>query len=453
MQFLNGTLQVLRAIGISAGRSVVVLVLAAAAQPAEASVTIQEVRSKNGVTAWLVEDYSLPMVTIRFAFEGGSTQDPPGKEGLAQLMTALFDEGAGSLDSEVFQTRLDDAGAEMRFGASRDTIYGTMRMLADNRDEAFELLGLAIRSPRFDAGPIERIRAQMLSGVVAARQDPETEAQLKWAQAIYGDHPYARPDDGTEASLAAIEAADLRVMHEAVFARGNLHVAVVGAIDADTTRLKIEALFGALPGAPRLRPVAHVGLKLDQRLRVTYPLPQTTLRLAYPGVARDDPEFYAAYLMNQILGGGTLSSRLFDEVREKRGLAYGVSSSLVTHEFASGLLIGTSTRSDRAGEALDVVLDVVRRMAREGPTAAELAAAKKYVIGSYPLSSLDSSRAIASTLVSLQLDGLPIDYIDRRTGLIDSVTLDEVRSVAARLLSAEPAIMIVGPSPGEEKKG
>jgi zinc protease len=446
MQFLNGTAQALGKIRVSAATLVVGLGLASAL-PAEASVTIQEIRAPSGVTAWLVEDYAVPMVTIRFAFEGGSTQDPPGKEGLVELMTGLFDEGAGSRDSAAFQTQLDDAGAEMRFGAGRDAVWGTMRMLADNRDEAFDLLGLAIRSPRFDAGPVERIRAQMLSGVAAGRQDPETVAQLKWARAIYGDHPYARPDDGTEASLAAIGAADLHAMHESLFARGNLHVAVVGAIDAETTRRKIEELFGALPETPRLKPVAHVDWKLGQQLRVAYPLPQTTLQLAYPGLARADPEFYAAYLMNQILGGGTLSSRLFDEVREKRGLAYSVDSSLVTHEFASGLVIGTSTRSDRADEALEVVREVVGRMAREGPTEAELDAARKYVIGSYALSNLDSSRAIAATLVSLQLEGLPIDYIDRRADLIGAVTLDEVRSVAARLLSAEPAIMIVGPSP------
>jgi zinc protease len=208
-----------------------------------------------------------------------------------------------------------------------------------------------------------------------------------------------------------------------------------------------------LPDKPRLRPVAHVGWKLDQVLRVSYPLPQTTLQLAYTGVPRGDPEFYAAYLMNHILCGGTLNSRLFDEVREKRGLAYSINSALVTHEFASGLVIGTSTRSDRAGEALDVIRDVVGAMAEEGPTQAELAAAKRYVIGSYALSNLDSSRAIASTLVSLQLEGLPIDYIDRRAGLINAVTLEEVRSVAARLLSAEPAIMIVGPPPQEENGG
>ncbi len=427
--------------------------LAALALPAEAKVAIQEVKSDSGVTAWLVEDYAVPMVSIRFAFEGGSTQDPVGKEGLAQLMTGLFDEGAGSLDSDTFQEKLDDSGAEMRFGAGRDTIYGSMRMLADNQDAAFELLRLAILEPRFDAAPLDRIRAQMVSGIVAGQRDPETAAQMKWAEAVYGDHPYARPDEGTEKSLAAITADDLRAYHRNVFARDHLYVAVVGAIDAAAVKQKLDMLFASLPGKAVLKPVAQVDWKLDQEIRVDYPLPQTSLQLAYPGVARNAPDFFAAFLMNQILGGGTLSSRLFDEVRERRGLAYSVSSSLVTQEYASGLVIGTATRSDRSAETLGVIRDVVRRMAEEGPTEAELAAAKKYVIGAYALNNLDSSRAIAATLILLQMEGLGIDYIDKRAGLIEKVRLDDVKAVARKLLLGEPAVMIVGPALAEGNKG
>src|SRR5690606_29017395 len=213
-------------------------------------------------------------------------------------------------------------------------------------------------------------------------------------------------------------------------ARDGLHVAFVGAIDAATVRREIDRLFGKLPAGQELTPVDDVQPKPGQMVRIDYPLPQTSIRLAYPSVPRDSPEFYAAYLMNHILGGGTLSSRLFDEVREKRGLAYGVGSSLVTSEHASMLVIGTSTRSDRADEALEVIREQVSRMAQSGPTEEELAAAKKYVVGSYALSNLDSSRAIAATLVALQLEALGIDYIDRREGLIQAVTLEEVAASA-----------------------
>ena len=427
--------------------------MALASLPARAEVAIQEVTSAKGVTAWLVEDYSVPIVTIRFSFEGGHTQDPRGKEGLSELMSGLFDEGAGEFDSDAFQTRLDDAGAEMRFGAGRDTVYGSMRMLAEKKDEALELLRLAVQQPRFDAAPIDRIRAQMVSGIVANQRDPETAAGVKWAEALYGAHPYARPDEGTEKSLAAITADDLRAYHKAVFARDNLNVAIVGAIDAETVKLELDRLFGDLPEKSGLRPVNQVELKLDQEVRVDYDLPQTTLQLAYPGVSRDAPDFFAAYLMNHILGGGTFTSRLFDEVREKRGLAYGVDSSLVTHEYASGLVISTATRSDRAAEALAVIRDTVRRMAEQGPTEAELAAAKKYVIGSYALNNLDSSNAIAATLLSLQEQKLGIDYMDRRAALIEAVTLDQVKAVAAKLLTAEPAVLVIGPPFDHGSKG
>ena len=452
---MNKIAQMTAPIRLSVTALLVALAVATSSFPgvAQAEVAIQEVKSEKGVTAWLVEDYSVPIITIRFVFEGGSTQDPPGKEGLAQLMSGLFDEGAGDLDSEAFQVRLDDAGAEMRFGAGRDTIYGSMRMLADQKDEAFELLRLAIGQPRFDAAPIDRIRAQIVSGIVAGARDPETTAQMKWAEAVYGDHPYARPDEGTEKTLATITSDDLKAFHKAVFARGNLHVAIVGAIDAETSKGVLDHLFGGLPEKPALAPVVKTEWKLAQQIRVDYDLPQTSLQLAYPGVERDAPDFFAAYLMNHILGGGAFSSRLFDEVREKRGLAYSIGSSLVNYEYASGLIIGTATRSDRAPETLGVIRDIVRRLAEEGPTEAELSAAKKFVIGAYPINNLDSSNAIAGTLVSLQMDDLGIDYMQRRAGLIEAVTLDEVKATARKLLSAKPAIMIVGPSFEEGGKG
>ena len=437
---------------ISAAGLALAACMALAALPAQANVDIQQVKSEKGITAWLVEDYSVPIVTIRFSFKGGNTQDPEGKEGLSELMSGLFDEGAGELDSDAFQIKLDDAGAEMRFGAERDRTFGSMRMLAEKKDEAFDLLKLAIQQPRFDAAPMDRIRAQIVSGIVANQRDPETAARVKWAEALYGAHPYARPDEGTEKSLATITADDLRDYHRRVFARDNLNVAVVGAIDAETVKRELDRLFGDLPERSDLRPVEKVDLKLDQEVRVDYDLPQTSLQLAYPGVPRDAPDFFAAYLMNHILGGGTFTSRLFDEVREKRGLAYGINSSLVTQEYASSLVIGTATRSDRAAETLGVIRDTVRRMAEEGPTEAELAAAKQYVIGAYALNNLDSSSAIASTLLSLQEEKLGIDYIDRRTALIEAVTLDEVKAAARKLLTADPAILVIGP-PLEGTKG
>jgi zinc protease len=414
--------------------------------PARAAMTIQEVRSDSGVTAWLVEDYAVPIVSLRFAFDGGSTQDPAGKEGVANLMTGLFDEGAGEMDSDAFQVRLDDAGAEMRFSAGRDAIFGSMRMLEEEREEALGLLKLAIEQPRFDQAPINRIRAQIVAGIIAGQRDPSTAAGVAWRKAIYGDHPYSRDDDGTQETLATITRDDLRDFHRRMFARENLHVGVVGAIDAETLKKELDRVFGSLPEKPDLAAVGAVVPKLAQALEVTYDLPQTTLTLAYPGIERDDQRFFAAYLMNHILGGGVFSSRLFNEVREKRGLAYSVDSALVNYQLASALLISTATRSDRAAETLKVIRDEVTRMAEGGVTAQELEAAKKYIIGAYAINNLDNSGATARTLVDLQMDDLGIDYIQRRETIINAVTLDEVAEAARRLLTAEPAVMVVGPA-------
>lgn len=409
-----------------------------------AAVEIREVVSAKGIRAWFVEDDTVPIVTLRFAFKGGSAQDPAGQSGLANLMTSLFDEGAGELDSAAFQARLDDSGAEMGFSESRDAIYGTMRTLAESRDEAFSLLALAVNHPRFDRAPFERIRNQVLSGIKAGARDPNTLAQERWRKALYGDHPYALDDSGTEASLAAIAPADLKRFHARQFARSNLVVAAVGAIDEATLKAKLDAVFGGLPERPELTPVADLAPKLGQEVRVPFDLPQASLALAYPGVPRADPRFFAANLMVEILGGNGLSSRLFDEVREKRGLAYGVDASLANFDHLSMLVISTATNAARADETLAVIRDTVKRMAAEGPTEAELAAVKRYVIGAYAINALDSSSSIASTLVELQMENLGIDYLDRRTGLIGAVTLDQVRQAARELLTAEPAVLVVG---------
>ncbi len=422
-----------------------ILFLILPALRAHAAMNIQEVKSQKGINAWLVEDHTVPIITIRFVFDGGTTQDPVGKEGLIHLMTALFDEGAGDLDSEAFQVKLDDAGAEMSFDAQRDGIHGSMRMLSDQQDAAFDLLRLAINRPRFDQEPVDRIRAQLLSGIIANERDPEAIAQRKWLRAIYGTHPYSRPDEGTKVSLAGITPADLGAFHKAIFARDGLHVAVVGDIDATRLSEKLDQLFGDLHEKQTLSPVADVAAKLGQQVEVNYELPQTSLQLAFPGVGRSEPDFFAALLMNDILGGSPFTSRLWEEVREKRGLAYGVGSYLTGYEHSHELLVTTATRSDRVVETLSIVHQVVKQMAQQGPTEAELEASKKHLIGAYAINNLDSSSSIASTLVELQLDNLGIDHIERRAALIDQVTLEEVKAAAKKLLSADPSIMVIGP--------
>ncbi len=415
------------------------------AWPAQAAVDIQEVRSDSGVTAWLVEDYTIPMIAINFSFEGGTIQDPDGKGGLVNLMSGLFDEGAGELESNAFQEALDNAGAEMSFNATADALYGSMRLLSDNKDEALDLLALAVNEPRFDDAPVERIRQQVLTGIRANSRDPQRQGMREFSRALYADHPYAQEREGTEETIVTVTPQDLEAAHAALLARSNLYVAVVGAIDAETLKADLDRVFGDLPEDAQLKDIPRVDPRLGQEVHYEFALPQSTLQLVYPGIERDDPEFFAAYLMNHILGGGTFSSRLFTEVREVRGLTYGIGSWLQNRDLSSALGISTSTRADQVQEALAVIEDEIAKFVAEGPTPEELEKAKTYVIGAYAINNLDSSVSIARTLLELQRDDLGIDYIETRVGDIEAVTLNQVRSSAERLLSAEPSRLVIGP--------
>ncbi|TXR48682.1 M16 family metallopeptidase [Phyllobacterium endophyticum] len=409
------------------------------------AVEIKEVVSPKGIKAWLVQDDFVPLISMRFTFKGGSSQDPDGKEGLANLMTGLFDEGAGDLTSDTFQQKLDDVGAEMGFNADDDNISGSIRMLADKRDEAVHLLALAVNAPRFDQAPIDRIRQQVIAGIKSSERDPNAIAGRKFAEALYGDHPYGRRSEGTEASLSSITHDDLKSFHKRNFGRDNLIVAVVGSISPEELAPLLDKVFGSLPEKAQLVPIAEAKLTFGQTTRVDYALPQTSISMVYPGVRRQDPDFFPAYIMNHILGGGTFSSRIYNEVREKRGLAYSAGSNLVTRDHMAALMVNTATRADRAGETLQILKTEVARMAKDGPTQEELIEAKKYLVGSYAVNNLDSSSAVASTLVGLQDQKLGRDYIDKRAELINAVTLDQIKAAAKKLLETEPAILIVGP--------
>ncbi|MCP1198503.1 pitrilysin family protein [Notoacmeibacter sp. MSK16QG-6] len=436
-------------LNISIQKTAVVAVAAAAlllGSPASAAVKIQEVVSPGGIKAWLVEDYTVPLVSMKFAFKGGSSQDPDGKGGLAKLMTGLFDEGAGDLDRAAFQDALDVSGAEMGFTAGIDEITGSMTWLAEREDEAVRLLTLAVNDPRFDDEPVKRMKSQFLTSLIAEERDPNTIAGRKWRKEIYGDHAYARDSDGTKETMAGLTADDLRAFHKSQFARDNLMVAAVGAISAEKLGERLDQIFGDLPAKAKLQDVPDLEPKFGHVVHYEYPLPQTRLSLLYPGVEREDPRFFAAYLANHILGGGTFSSRLYDEVREKRGLAYGVGSNLSNFDHTSTWGIGTATSADRAAETLDIIRGEVKKVAETGVTQQELDAAKNFVVGAYAIANFDSSASIAGTVLGLQLAGLPIDYIDTREETIRSVTLDEVNEEARRLLSVEPSLLVVGPA-------
>jgi zinc protease len=419
----------------------------AAAQPAAAT-TIQRVVSPGGIEAWLVHEPALPLVAMSFAFVGGASEDPAEKPGVGSMVASLLDEGAGELDSKSFQRRLEDTATELRFSATHDYFYGSIRLLSEHRDQSFDLLRLSLEHPRFDADAIARIREQTMSGLRRETTDPGSIANQTWWRTAFPDHPYGRPVNGSLTSVPTIGVDDLRAYAGRVLTRGHLKVVAVGDIDAATLGKTLDHVFGELPADGKLAAIAdrtlHEGGK---RVVVPLSVPQSVVRMGGAGIARNDPDFIAAYIVNHILGGGSFTSRLYNEVREKRGLVYGVSSYLMTLRHSALFMVGTQASSDHAGEAVELIEAQIRHMADEGPTEAELSKAKAYLKGAYVLN-LDTSSKIASVLLQNQLENLGIDYIDKRRGLIDAVTLDDARRAAKRLAAGGLLTTVVGQPKG-----
>ncbi|HEX2512665.1 MAG TPA: pitrilysin family protein [Xanthobacteraceae bacterium] len=413
------------------------------AAPAQA-VPIERVISPGGLEAWLVRQETVPLISLEFAFAGGASQDPAEKAGVAHMVSALLDEGAGELDSRAFHEKLEGKAIELRFRAGRDYFNGSLRMLNEHRDDAVELMRLALTVPRFETQDVERIRGQILSGVQRDITSPNAIASRRWWAAAFPGHPYGREVNGTLESLPRIGVEDLRTYVKRVLARDGLKIAIVGNLDAAAAGVLIDRIFGSLPAKADLQPVPRVDPQgLGQRIVVDLDVPQTVIAFGRRGVFRQDPDFMAAYILDHILGGGTFSSRFYTEIREKRGLAYSIHDSLVWLKSTALMIGGTATRADRTAEALTVIESEIQRMAESGPTEEELAKAKAYLKGAYALN-LDTSNKIAGALLQIQLDGLGIDYIDRRGALIDAVTLEDAKRVAQRLLKSGMLVTVVG---------
>ena len=429
------------------------LAFAALGTPQARAVPIERIVSPGGIEAWIVRDATVPLVAMEFAFRGGASQDPADKSGVAHMVAHMLDEGAGDLDDKAFSARMESRAIQINFAASRDYFRGTLRTLKDNRGEAFDLLRLALASARFDAAPIERVRAQMLSGLRSETTNPNQIASQRWWATAFPAHPYGRKVNGTLESVPRIGADDMRAYVGRVFARDNLKVAIVGDIEAADAAAMLDRVFGGLPAKAQLQPVAAARPQgIGRRIVVDLDVPQAVVIFGGQGIARSDPDFIAAYIVNYILGGGSFNSRLYREVREKRGLAYSVSDSLVWLRHAALFVGSTAVRSDRAAEALTVIEEEIRRLAAEGPTDDELAKAKSYLKGSYALG-LDTSTKIASALTQIQLDDLGIDYINRRDALLDAVTLADARRVAKRLLDGGLLVTVVGRPQGLTSAG
>lgn len=417
-------------------RFVATLIAIVVALPAWAEVDIQEVVTPKGIKAWLVEEHSIPFTALEIRFRGGTSLDAPGKRGATNLMTGLIEEGSGDLDARAFARKLEALAASATFDVSDDSLLISSRFLTENRDEVIELLRTTLLEPRFDQDAIDRVRAQVISSLKSDEKDPNRLAGQNLAQTIYGDHPYATDGEGSIESVSALTRDDLIQAHKGALALDRIYVGAVGDITPEELTVLLDRLLGDLPetGAPFPGP-ADVTIEGGTTV-INFETPQSVALFAQKGIPRDDPEFFEAYILNRILGGGGFESRLMTEVREKRGLTYGVYSFLVPKDLAAVYMGSVASANDRIAEAIDVIQDEWTRAAEEGVTEEELEAAKTYLTGAYPLR-FEGNGQIAGILVGMQMEGLPIDYIATRNDKVNAVTLEKINDFARRFLDPE----------------
>ncbi|MBQ0804829.1 MULTISPECIES: pitrilysin family protein [unclassified Sulfitobacter] len=421
-----------------------------AALPARAEVNIQEVTSPGGLKAWLVEEPSIPFVALDVRFRGGASLEGPDKRGAINLMTALLEEGAGAMDARAFARAAEGLASSFRFSVDDDALAVSAQFLTENQDASVALLKEALQNPRFDAEAIDRVRGQVLSGIRSSEKDPDDIARKTMDGLLYGDHPYGSSLSGSVETVTALTRDDLVAAHADVLARDRVFIGAVGDITPDALGLLLDDLLGGLPEKGAAMPaVAEVRIPSGVTV-VDFPTPQSVAIFAQKGIKQKDDDWFAATVMNQVLGGGSFESRLMDEVREKRGLTYGVYSYLVPMDLAETFQGSVSSANDRIGEAISVIRDEWVKMAEKGVTQQELDDAKTYITGSYPLR-FDGNQRIASILVGMQMLDLPIDYIPTRNDKVEAVTLEDVQRVAGELLDPEGlAFVVVGQPEGLE---
>ncbi len=418
----------------------------AAALPARAEVDIQEVTSPGGITAWLVEEHSIPFTALELRFRGGTSLDEEGARGATHLMAGLLEEGAAEMDAQEFTRAVEGLAAQFQYDVHDDTFTVSAKFLTENRAEAVDLLRKSLAEPRFEETAIERVRGQVLSMLRSDKTDPDEIAGEAFRARIYGDHPYATPGEGTLDSVTGLTREDLLAAWENALVRDRLYVGVVGDITAEELGTLLDDLLGDLPeSGPDLPDTADLDFDGGTHV-VEFDTPQSVAVFGQPGMAQDHPDFFAAYLLNTIIGGGGFESVLMQEVREERGLTYGVYSYLVDKDNAKVWMGSVSSANDRIAEAIEVIRAEWARIAEEGVTAEQLDAAKKYLTGAYPLR-FDGNGPIANIIAGMQIQGMPIDYAATRNDRVNAVTLEQVNRVARELMDPEALTFVVAGKP------
>jgi zinc protease len=389
-----------------------------------------------------VSDKTVPMLTLRAYWRGGTAIESADLTGVTSVMADMLTEGAGSLDANAFKERLEELNMGLGFSAGWDGVGMSLTTLTENRDAAFEMARLALMSPRFDAAPLARIKRQIEVGIRSRETNPGYLANRALDNAIMPGHPYGRRIE--LANLAAMDRASLEERRRALLVRDRLLITIVGDVDADTAGRLIDSVFGRLPRASAPLPaVPSAEVRAGQPMIVrSLPQPQSLIVFAAPGIQDEDPDWIPLSVANYILGGGGFASRLMDQVREKRGLVYGISTGPSVRDFSAELRGSAQTENGDVAQALEVTRAEMRRLYEEGPTDAEVADAITYLTGAFALS-LDSNVKIASVLHGYQIAGRPIDYVNQRNDLIRAVSRDDVVRVIRRLFNPDSFTFVV----------
>ncbi len=429
-------------VGVLALILVTLFILFGLMRPASA-MDIKQVKSPGGIEAWLVESHQVPLVAVRFAFQGGSVQDPIGKSGVANFVSAMLDEGAADLDSATFQERMEDIAMRMNFDDSRDTFYGSFSTLTEHRDKAIELLKLALTKPRFDQDAVDRIRRQILANLAYEAKSPDRLASRTWYQSAFKGHAYGLSPNGDEKSVLAITRDDLETFRKNNFAKNNLKVVAVGDIDEATLGQMLDDVFGDLPDEAQVNVLADVAPKKGNGVEIVeMDVPQSVAVFGMGGLKRKDPDFLAGFVLNHIIGGGGFSAILMEEVREMRGLAYSVYSYLSPLKHSSIYLGSVATKNESIAESLEIIRSELSRVANDGVSEEVLKNAKSYLTGSYALR-FDTNSKIASQLLGILVEDMGIDYVKTRNAEIEALTVDDLKKAASRFLRPEDLIVVV----------
>ncbi len=411
---------------------------------AQAIPEIQNWHTANGVPVYFIAARELPMVDAQILFRAGSVRDGE-RPGLAQLTNGLLEEGAGDWSADTIADRLDQVGARLATSSRRDSASVALRSLTDPHylQPAVETVARLLKEPSFAPDAVERVRQQMLTALQERAQSPGAIAQDAFFKALYGDHPYGSPADGTPASLNAITRADIQDFHRRYYTAANAVVAIVGDLDRPAAEQLANALVGGLPkGEPMPPPPPVPPLAANPTIRIPHPSSQSHILIGQLGVSRADPDYYALYLGNHVLGGNGLVSQLSQEIREKRGLAYGAYSAFSPMRQTGPFLINLQTRNDQADTALQVAQTTLRQFSADGPDPQMLEEARQNITGGFALD-LAGNGKLANYLGLIAFYGLPLDYLQTFIATMNGISLEQVKTAWQRHIQPDRQIVVI----------